>query len=154
MRNSMNLRGGRHNLTHNVHACWVASVVSDSVWPYGLHAARHLWPRASPSKNTGVGCHALLQGFFPTQVSNLCLLRLLQWQAGSLPLAPPGKLGLRNTCQLFIMHAPFIMSSFGKSWKQRDTGTLLANEGCWTPMKASVQMDTDTLGLKFYRVKL
>ena len=23
----------------------------------------------SPGKNTGVGCHALLQGFFPTQVS-------------------------------------------------------------------------------------
>ena len=25
---------------------------------------------ASPSKNTGVGCHALLQGIFPTQGSN------------------------------------------------------------------------------------
>ena len=24
----------------------------------------------SPGKNTGVGCHALLQGFFPTQGSN------------------------------------------------------------------------------------
>ena len=24
--------------------------------------------------NTGVGCHALLQGIFPTQRSNLCLL--------------------------------------------------------------------------------
>ena len=24
----------------------------------------------SPGKNTGVGCHALLQGLFPTQVSN------------------------------------------------------------------------------------
>ena len=27
-------------------------------------------------KNTGVGCHFLLQGIFPTQVSNLCLLHL------------------------------------------------------------------------------
>ena len=35
------------------------------------------------------GCHALLQGIFPTQGSNLCLLRLLHWQAGSLPLVPP-----------------------------------------------------------------
>ena len=25
----------------------------------------------SPGKNTGVGCHALLQGIFPTQGSNL-----------------------------------------------------------------------------------
>ena len=45
----------------------------------------------SPGKNTGVGCHALLQGIFPTQGSNVCLLRLLHWQAGSLPLVPPGK---------------------------------------------------------------
>ena len=46
----------------------------------------------SPGKNTGVGCHALFQEIFPTQGSNLCLLCLLRWrQAGSLPLALPGK---------------------------------------------------------------
>ena len=28
----------------------------------------------SPDKNTGVGCHAFLQGIFPTQGLNLCLL--------------------------------------------------------------------------------
>ena len=38
-----------------------------------------------------MGCHTLLQGFFLTQGSNLHLLFLLHWQAGSLPLAPPGK---------------------------------------------------------------
>ena len=43
------------------------------------------------SKNTGVDCHALLQGIFLTQGLNLCLLSLLYWQAGSSPLAPPGK---------------------------------------------------------------
>ena len=45
----------------------------------------------SSSKNTGVGCRALLQGIFPTQGSNQSLLHLLHWQVGSLPLAPPGK---------------------------------------------------------------
>ena len=30
--------------------------------------------RDSPGKNTGVGCHFLLQGIFPTQRSNLCLM--------------------------------------------------------------------------------
>ena len=45
----------------------------------------------SPGKNTGVGCHAVLQGIFPIQESNLHLLSLLHWQAGSLPLVPPGK---------------------------------------------------------------
>ena len=30
----------------------------------------------SPGKSTGVGCHALLQGIFPTQGLNLCLLNI------------------------------------------------------------------------------
>ena len=42
-------------------------------------------------KNTGVGCHSLLQAIFPTQGLNSCLLRFLRWQAGSLPLVPPEK---------------------------------------------------------------
>ena len=33
-----------------------------------------LRPHDSPGKNTGVGCHALLQGIFPTQGSNWGLL--------------------------------------------------------------------------------
>ena len=45
----------------------------------------------SPVKNTGVGCHALLQGIFPTQKSNPGLLCLLYWQVSSLPLASFGK---------------------------------------------------------------
>ena len=38
----------------------------------------------SPGENTAVGCHSLIQGIFPTQESNLCLLSLWHWQAGSL----------------------------------------------------------------------
>ena len=45
----------------------------------------------SPGKNTGVGCHFLLQGIFPTQGSSPCLLYHLRWQVDSLPLVPPGK---------------------------------------------------------------
>ena len=56
-----------------------------------LFVARLLCPRDSPGKNTGVGCSALLQGIFPTQGLNPHLLRLLHWQAGSVPLAAPGK---------------------------------------------------------------
>ena len=44
-----------------------------------------------PGKNTGVGCYALLQGIFPTQGLNLCLLCLMHCQEGSLPLVLPGK---------------------------------------------------------------
>ena len=49
-----------------------------------------LCPWDSLGKNTGVGCHALLRGIFPTQELNPCLLLLLEWQVGSLALAPPG----------------------------------------------------------------
>ena len=52
--------------------------------------SRLLCPWDSPGKNTGVGCQAFLQGIFPAQVLNSSLLHLLHWQAGSLPLAPPG----------------------------------------------------------------
>ena len=41
---------------------------------YGLQFTRLLCPWDSPGKNTGVGWHALLQGIFLTQGSNLDLL--------------------------------------------------------------------------------
>ena len=46
----------------------------------------------SPGKNTGVGCHALLQQIFLTQGSIPRLLHLLPLKVGSLPLAPPKKI--------------------------------------------------------------
>ena len=46
----------------------------------------YLWDFSG--KNTGAGCHFLLQGIFPTQGLNPYLLN---WQADSLPLVPPGK---------------------------------------------------------------
>ena len=54
--------------------------------PHGLEPTRLLCPWNFPSKNTGVGCHFLLQGIFLTQGSNPCLLLFLCWQADSLPL--------------------------------------------------------------------
>ena len=44
--------------------------------------------RIFSGKNTGAGCHALLQVIFQTSGSNLHLLCLLYWQADSLPLVP------------------------------------------------------------------
>ena len=67
------------------------SVVSYSLWPHGLYS-----PWDSPGQNTGVGSLSLLQGTFPTQGSNPCLLhcgrilyqlshkgspRILEWAA-------------------------------------------------------------------------
>ena len=41
--------------------CQVTSVVSDSVWPHRRQPTRLSSPWDSPGKNTGVGCHFLLQ---------------------------------------------------------------------------------------------
>ena len=50
------------------------SLLGSSVWNF-------------PGKHTGVGCHVLLHGIFPTQGSNPCLLH---WQVVSLPLSHLG----------------------------------------------------------------
>ena len=60
-----------------------------------------LCPWDSPGKNTGVGCHALLQGIFLIQGLNPSLLTLLHWQAGSLPLVPPGKMSHHSSSIFF-----------------------------------------------------
>ena len=65
--------------------------MSNSLRPHGLRPTRVLCPWSLPGKNTGVDCHALLQGIFLTQGLNPGLLCLLQWQVGSLPPAPRGK---------------------------------------------------------------
>jgi len=52
----------------------VASVVSSSLQPYVLQPARLLCLWDSPGKNTGVGCHFLLQGLILTEGLNQGLL--------------------------------------------------------------------------------
>ena len=54
--------------------CWAASVVSDSVRPHRRQPTRLLCPWDPPSKNTGVGCHFLLQC---VKVKSLSHVRLL-----------------------------------------------------------------------------
>ena len=73
---------GRSELTY-IHSCSVASVMSDSLQPCGLQSTRLLCPWSFPGRDTIVDCHFLLQGIFPTQGSNVCLLH---WQVDSLPL--------------------------------------------------------------------
>ena len=68
--------------------CWAGAqllnhirLTSETPWTV---APRLLCSWDSPGKNTGVGCHCLLQGIFLTQGSNP---HLLHWQTDSLPLA-------------------------------------------------------------------
>ena len=49
--------------------CVSCSVVSDSLRPHEVKTAKLVCPWDSSGKNTGVDCHSLLQGIFPTQGS-------------------------------------------------------------------------------------
>ena len=57
---------------------WSRSVMSDSLQPHGLQPTRLLHPWSFLGKSTGVGCHFLLQGIFPTWGSNPSLLHCRQ----------------------------------------------------------------------------
>ena len=50
-------------------SCFSCLQLCATIW---TAASRFLCPWDSPGKNTGVGCHAFLQGIFSTQESNLC----------------------------------------------------------------------------------
>ena len=106
------------NIKDVVLSCLVAS---DSLWPHGL------WPPPgssvhgdSPGKNTGTGCHALLQGIFPTQGSNPGLLHRrqilyhLSYQGSSLRL-------LGYICWNVVKRLP--LQTEIKSWDMK-TNTL------------------------------
>ena len=79
----VSLTYARHFSRHWIVVVLVAKLCPTLLWPYGLQPARLLYPWDSPGKNTGVSCHFLFQGIFPTQGSNSCLLH---WLMGPLPL--------------------------------------------------------------------
>ena len=75
----------------NLHECLVTSVFScfhlfATLWSKGHQASLFM------GKNTGMGCHFLLQRLFLTQGLNPCLFCLPNWQVGSLSLVPPGEI--------------------------------------------------------------
>ena len=61
------------------HRC-VCSAAPDALQPHGLQLTRVLCPWDFSGKNTGVGCHFLLQGMSLTQCTNPHLLCLLHEQ--------------------------------------------------------------------------
>ena len=81
-------------IEHRVRACVPSSFSHIRLRATLLIVARQAslsmgFSRQEYSSN-GAGCHALLQGIFPTQGACQHLLSFLHWQVSSLPLAPPG----------------------------------------------------------------
>ena len=111
-----------------------------------------------PSKNTGVGCHFLLQGIFPTQGLNSHLLCLLQRQVDSWPLS---LLGSPNTNIdiskeiYFVIHWNETLGHSGEGLAhvnmvaEKFHNLLLASGG---PGKPVVQFQCKPKGLRSRRV--
>ena len=91
--------------------------------------ARPLCPWDSPGKNTGVGSVLSYREPSPprdqTCIAYVCLLR---WQAGSLPLVPPGKLN-SFYCLLLGKQCNFLKKLL------RAILSLLSNTGTWGYME-------------------
>ena len=64
----------KSTITDNVQSL---SRVQHFATPWTKGACQALLPMGFSGKNTGAGCHFLLQGIFPTQGSNPCPLLLL-----------------------------------------------------------------------------
>ena len=115
------VRTGYSSVTQTYHLVMCVSahsVVSNSLRPHGLKPARLLCPWNFPGRNTGVGCHSLLQGIFPTQGLNPRLGCLLHQQVDSLPLSHFSL--IQNKCLL-------LQSS---TVKATDSPHLLKMESC------------------------
>ena len=61
--------------------------MSNSLQLYGLKPARLLCPWDAPGKNTGEGCHVLLQGIFPNTGIETAPPAAPALQTDSLPLS-------------------------------------------------------------------
>ena len=86
----------------------------------------------SPGKNTGVGCHFLLQGIFLTQGSNPSLL---YWQVDSVPLSHQ-----RSPCTLHSRGLKRFLLSFGNRFLSLGTIAMFDSDnslsrGCFMPYR-------------------
>ena len=81
------------------------SVMPDSLRPHGLQPTSLLCPWDFPGKNTGMGCHFLLQGIFPTQGSNPGLLYCRQILSPSELQEKPKLSKLKKTTKLIYVAA-------------------------------------------------
>ena len=99
---------GLYERRHRWHRSESRLVVSNSLRPHGLYS-----PWNSPSQNTGVGGHSLLQGIFPTQGWNTGLphCRWVLYQVShqgspddiGLNLSSSDRISFINFCFIFLL---------------------------------------------------
>ena len=127
-----------------VHACQVASVEFNFLQPHGIQPFKLLYSWDSPGRNTGVGCHALLQGIFLTQeLNHFCYLSCI------------GRWDLYHKCHLdspgtyifkWQFNVEITLQSFWKDFKNFKCVVLELN--VWTTR------ETNLLYAKFTKVRM
>jgi len=92
--------------------------MSNSLWPRGLLPTRLLCPWGfSRQEYTGVGCHVLFQGIFPTQGSNAGLPHCRQILYHLSHKGNPGGLSLLEShCPCIFISSPIFPNHTCLSW--------------------------------------
>ena len=147
--------------------CLVASVLSDSVQPHRRQPTRLPRPWDSPGKNTGMGCHFLLQSrkvksesedaqLYPTlsdpmdfslpgsSVHEIFQARVLEWGVIAFSLPPVG--------MLFLVHYTFFVFCCWKCCssrckhcsKERIPGPSLFYKHCSKGLKSGLSKDSSS----------
>ena len=120
-------------------------LVSDSLPPHGLGLTRLFCPWDSPSKNTGVGCHFLHQGIFPTQESNLGLLHCrhivyrLSYEGSPLNYWTAGEVPARSFLSQLLALIPITSAPYLERWHAISL-LFLQHEQCICVYTASVSL--------------
>ena len=103
------------NVFYLVCVCVLCSVMYDSLQQHKLEPTSLLCPYNFPGKNTGVGCHFLLQGIFPIQGLNPRLLHLGHWQADWVTWNLRGELAAHTSLYLCFVF-PLNVTKWRKVW--------------------------------------
>ena len=101
--------------------CQVTSVMSNSMQPLRWQPTRLLCPLDSPGKNTGVGCHFLLQCMkvkSESEVAQSCLTF-----SDPMDCSPPGS-SIHGIFQARVLEWVAISFSRGSSWPRDQTQVL------------------------------
>ena len=106
--------------------------MSDSMQPHRRQPTRLPRPWDSPGKNTGVGCHLLLQGVVSTQGSNPGPLCLRHWQAHSLPLCCLGRAVKQAYSKSNRKSSAYISQARPRTKKQKCIIKSLLGEDDWS----------------------
>ena len=105
-----------------------------------LQPTRHLRPQNFLGKNTGVGCHFLLQRIFSTQESNLRFLCLLHCRRTLYHRAirePPAKMYLAHNGNSAMVDKPYFISTH--LYNPQDNPIVLSSSSFYRSMKIIFQ---------------